>query len=327
MNREEIESQKSIERMLSRISRRRGGVVSKSTKDTFLYMIGLYSDFLDLTPDEIMAQRKVDLRSDEEEIQRSHEEKVTGFAKYLVEEFGYKRNSIATAIGAVQSLYTGNYMPLVDVGFSAGDPERQYKMPTKAELSTAIEAAKAPWHAAYMIFTKDCGISPQDMLALRPEDGSQVFGSLKQQLKEGRAPVHLHLTREKTLHTFDTFLGEDCYQFLDGVNLEGPRIFPYTDSAIQIVMKDIGVRFGWSPALSFCPYSLRKWFRTQLTLDDVNESLVEYMMGHRLARTKAAYLAPPPEALVKVYDAHYSALRLKANSLSPRQSRLLTSSA
>ncbi|GAH34247.1 unnamed protein product, partial [marine sediment metagenome] len=73
-------------------------------------------------------------------------------------------------------------------------------------------------------------------------------------------------------------------------------------------MKAIGNELGWKD--SFSPYSLRKWFRTQLTLDDMNDALIESMMGHTLGKVRAAYLVPPPQKLIKFYEKHYDALKL-----------------
>ncbi|GAG84023.1 unnamed protein product, partial [marine sediment metagenome] len=78
-------------------------------------------------------------------------------------------------------------------------------------------------------------------------------------------------------------------------------------ATIREVMYNIGNHFGWK---SFCPYSLRKWFRTELTLDDCNEALIESWMGHVLGRVKGAYFLPPVERQKEAYQSHYKALKL-----------------
>ena len=158
-----------------------------------------------------------------------------------------------------------------------------------------------------MTLTKDCGISLQDMLALKLGDGSQIYGSIKQQLKKGRVPIHVHIVREKNQFRYDTFIGEDSIEALNETDLGSSRIFPYSDSAIQMAMKALGEGLGWK---HFTPYSLRKWFRTQLALDDMNDAIIEYMMGHSLGKVKEAYLEPPPQKLIGIYEEHYEALRL-----------------
>ena len=304
----DLNAQDSIKRMLTSISQRRGGVVSESTKTTFFIYIKRFCDFLGMTPDELIKERMIDWKSDDIFTRRRHEEKLMEFAQYLREE-GYTSNTVSTAVGAVRSLYRTNYLPMTEVNIPSGRPIRVYKVPSKEELAQVIGMAHIPWHRAFMILTKDCGISLQDMLALKLEDGSPIYGTIRKQIKKGQVPIHLQIVREKTQFTYDTFLGEDSFEILnDDVVLPSiGRLFPYTNSPIQDSMKILGNKLGWK---SFSPYSLRKWFRTQLTLDDMNDALIETMMGHALGRVRSAYLVPPPQKLIKIYEGHYDALKL-----------------
>ncbi|MBU0847594.1 site-specific integrase [Patescibacteria group bacterium] len=305
----DLENQDSIKRMLTGISAKKGRAVSESTRETYFIYIRRFCDFCGKTPDDLIDDRKKDWKSDDIFIRRRHEEKVKEFADYFRGE-GYSSNTIATAVGAVKSLYSSNYHPMIQVNIPSGHPVREYKIPTKEELNQVIDSAM-PWHAEFMTLTKDCGISLQDMLALKLGDGSPVYGSIKDQLKKGWVPIHLNITREKTRFKYHTFLGEDSYEMLNNTatlqNSSNKRIFPYADSTIQDAMKALGDKRGWT---SFTPYSLRKWFRTQLTLSDMNEALIESMMGHSLGKVKEAYLVPPPQKLREIYEKHYPALKL-----------------
>ena len=312
----DLNNQDSIKRMLSNIAAKKGRAVSESTRETYFIYIRRFCDFCGMNPDELIDERKRDVKNDDIFIVRRHEEKLKEFANYLREE-GYSSNTIATATGAIKSLYTSNYHPMVQVHFPSGSPERVYKIPTKEELRQVIDLAHRPWHGAFMMLTKDCGISLQDMLALKLIDGSPIYGSISDQLKKGQVPIHIHITREKARIKYDTFLGEDSFEMLNNDAIfpdmastalsHNKKLFPYTDSSIQDAMKTLGNKLGWT---SFTPYSLRKWFRTQLTLSDMNEALIETMMGHSLGRVKEAYLVPPPQKLIELYKKHYPALKL-----------------
>ena len=302
----DLNTQDSIKRMLTSISAKKGRAVSESTRETYFIYLRRFCDFCDKTPDELISERKIQWKSEDIFIRRSQEEKVKEFTEYLREE-GYSSNTIATAVGAIKSLYTSNYHPLMQVNIPSGNPTRIYKIPTKEELTQVIESAYIPWHAAFMTLTKDCGISLQDMLSLKESDGSPIYGTIKDQLKNGQVPIHLNITREKTQFKYHTFLGEDSFETMNNMPFHKMRLFPYSDSTIQDAMKNMGDKLGWT---SFTPYSLRKWFRTQLTLDDMNDALIETMMGHSLGRVKAAYLVPPPQKLMEIYEKHYPALKL-----------------
>ncbi|GAG54973.1 unnamed protein product, partial [marine sediment metagenome] len=257
----DLNKQDSIKRMLTSISARRGGVLSESTKKTFFIYIKRFCEFLGMTPDELIKERMSDWKSDDIFTRRRHEEKLMEFAQYLRKE-GYTSNTVSTAVGAVRSLYRTNYLPMTEVNIPSGRPVRVYKVPSKEDLAQVIGMAHIPWHRAFMTLTKDCGISLQDMLTLKLEDGSPIYGSVKQQIKNGQVPIHLQIVREKTQFTYDTFLGEDSFEILNDVVFPRiGRLFPYTDSPIQDSMKALGNELGWK---SFTPYSLRKFFRTQL---------------------------------------------------------------
>jgi len=306
----------SVKRMLTNISAKKGRAVSESTRETYFIYIQRFCDYCGSTPDELIAERAIDTRSEDIFIRRRHEEKLKEFANYLREE-GYSSNTIATATAAVKSLYTSNYHPMIEVNIPSGSPERVYKIPTKEELAQVIDLAHMPWHGAFMMLTKDCGISLQDMLNLKVIDGSPIYGSITNQLKMGQVPIHLNIVREKTRFKYNTFFGEDSYELLNNDAIfpdlasttlsHNKKLFPYAHSTIQDAMQALGNNLGWT---SFTPYSLRKWFRTQLTLSDMNEALIETMMGHSLGKVKEAYLVPPPQKLIELYEKHYPALAL-----------------
>jgi len=307
----DLNTQDSIKRMLTSISTKKDREVSESTKETYFIYLRRFCNFCGMTPDELIAERAIDTRNEDIFIRRRHEEKLKEFIDYFRGE-GYSSNTIATAVGSIKSLYTSNYHPMIEVNIPSGRPVREYKIPTKEELTQVIDSAYMPWHGAFMTLTKDCGISLQDMLALKLGDGSQVYGSIKDQLKKGQVPIHLNITREKTRFKYNTFLGEDSFKMLNNAaffsdTASHKRLFPYVDSTIQYAMKTLGDQLGWT---SFTPYSLRKWFRTQLTLSDMNEALIESMMGHSIGKVKEAYLVPPPQKLREIYEKHYPALKL-----------------
>jgi len=301
--------------MFSSISLRRGGSVSPSTRRTFTVYLKRFFEFCGQSPDVMIEERMADWRSDDIFVRRRHEEKVMEFAQYLNDE-GYSSNTVSTAIGAIRSFYRTNYLPMTEVNVPSGRPIREYKVPTKEELIKAIDRASVPWHRAFMILTKDSGISLQDMLALKIDDGSPKYGTIKEQVKKGLVPIVLNIVREKTRFKYTSFLGQDSYEILNefifpelkySYTTGDKRLLPYAGSTIREAMKAIGDHFDWK---SFCPYSLRKWFRTELTLDDCNDALIETWMGHSLGRVKAAYIVPPVERQKETYQSHYKALKL-----------------
>ena len=308
----DLNTQDSIKRMLAEIRLKKGRATSESTRETYFIYIQRFCEFCDMTPDELIAERAKDTRSEDIFVRRRHEEKLKEFIDYFREE-GYSSNTIATAAGAVKSLYASNYHPMIQVNIPSGQTIREPKIPTKEELAQVIDMAHMPWHGAFMMLNKECGISLGDMLALRFIDGSPIYGSIADQLKKGQVPIHLKIIREKTGVKYDTFLGEDSFELLNNdmvfpdLDSYNKRLFPYSTSTIQDAMRKLGSKLGWT---KFSPGSLRKWFNTQLTLDDMNDALIEHMMGHSLGKVRGAYLVPPAQKLIEIYEKHYPALKL-----------------
>jgi len=319
MSSRELEEQESVQRMLNSISARRGGSVSESTRRSFLIFIEKFCKFCGKTPDELIAERARDWKSDDIFTRRRHEELVLKFSQHLHQE-GYAPGSISTTIGAVRSLYRANYHPLIEINIPSGNPVRAYKIPTREELAQAVEYAgrtASLWMGPFITLAKDSGLSLQDLLSLRFDSGSPMYGTIKQQMSSGQIPIHVNIVRKKTLLNFDTFLGEDSFEALQNakdpkiVNAmrKGGNIFEYSPVSVDIAMRKLASRrLKWDGV--FTPYSLRKWFRTQLSLDGVNEGIIEYMMGHTLGRVRSAYLIPPPQGLMKIYEEHYECLKL-----------------
>ncbi|GAH88379.1 unnamed protein product, partial [marine sediment metagenome] len=166
----DLNNQDSIKRMLAEIRLKKGRATSESTRKTYFIYLRRFCDFCDMTPDELIAERAIDARSEDIFISRRHEEKLKEFIDYLREE-GYSSNTIATAAGAVKSLYASNYHSMIKVNIPSGQPVLEPKIPTKEELAQVIDLAHMPWHGAFMMLTKDCGISLQDMLSLKLIDG------------------------------------------------------------------------------------------------------------------------------------------------------------
>jgi len=77
------------------------------------------------------------------------------------------------------------------------------------------------------------------------------------------------------------------------------RLFPITTRAVNKFLKTISLRAGldWTPS----SHDLRKYFNTRMKLAGLNETLVEYWMGHSLGKVRGAYFIPPVEEQLRLY--------------------------
>lgn len=272
---------------------------SESTAKTYKLFLERYLKFTRSKPDELIADRAKTLKSEDMFVKRKHEEMLDRFFKQM-EKDKYSRNTCVLAFATVRSFYKANYVKLEVVS-----PEtwvtKSYRAIRKKDLKAMVEAADFTGQS-YILCQASSGISIEDLLAVTLDTESEVYGTIKQQLREGIRPVNIHLRREKSkqLGYFDTFISTEAADVLDeyiGKRSKG-GLWGYSKRHIQRIVTNVADAAGLKGVST---HSLRKFFTTQMKLADVNESIVEHMVGHTLGGSKGAYFIPPVEELRKKY--------------------------
>jgi len=266
-------------------------------------------------PDELIAQRREHLKSDDQLIRRQHEELVTKFVSELQSQ-GAPPNTVKTAVAGIRSFYNSNYVDLTTIETPRGICVRTVRIPLREDLRAVCEVAE-PMTKAYILCAKDSGLSISDLLELDLNLESPIYGTIRQQLKEGRCPIHLQLVRGKTKVPHETFLGEDAIQSLRQLNPDN-RVFQVTDKTIRNRLDTASEKAGLKYHLK--PHSLRKFFSRYLELSGVNATVVEYWQGHSLGQVRGTYFGvetglvnlPPIEEQIEIYLNHYKAIKVLA---------------
>ena len=319
----DIAGYSSVQRMLNRLkakARARGRDIDKSPTTTlriFPYFVQMFCECIaGKDPDTLILERKRHLKSDDDFVRRRHEELATKFINELG-GYGATSNTIATALGAVRSFYNANYMPLVEVIVPTGVAEKSYRLPFPKDLKGMVESA--PLRAAtWICCQKDSGIGIGDLLEIRWDYESPVYGTVKEQLKQGMSPIHLFIVRKKVMKfKFDTFFGEDAVTLLNEyADFSRPRIFDISERTARDDVKNAGIVGG--------THVLRKFFDTyisvgvatalsvrgQLNAAGLSEYIVEYWKGHSLGKVKGAYRIPPPQLQREIYVEAYPRIKL-----------------
>ena len=321
--RRRIEDYASVQRMLNRLkakARAKGRDIDRvptSTLRIFPYYVKMFCEQVaEKDPESLILERKRHLKSDDDFVRRKHEELATKFINFLGEQ-GVKSNTIATALGAIRSFYTANYMPLVEVIVPTGVAERSYRLPSPKELKGIVESA--PKRAAtWICCQKDSGIGIGDLLNVRWDYESPVYGTVKEQLKKGVCPIHLFIVRKKVMtHKFDTFFGEDAVTLLNEyANFSQGRVFNWSERTIRDDVEKAGIVGG--------THVLRKFFDTyvstavasilskrgELVAAGISDTLTEYWMGHSLGKVRGAYRIPPVELQREIYVESYPRIKV-----------------
>lgn len=263
------------------------GTESSQTKELYLHFLNRYSNFLKMNPDQIIAEHRVNVKSDEEVQQRLHEEKLLAFESYLEKKGKLARSSINTAHNIIKSFYSANYADLKAQPLKTWAATRR-SVPTPDQLRGMVESAESYRDKAVIMFLAQTGLGVEDFQAI-------TYGQIKDEFEQDVEPLHIHLVREKTKTEHDTFLGKDGLLYLklylaQTEPKKNDLIFNLTARTVEYIVRGASERAGIDPHVT--PHKLRSFFKTYLTLNKVPVEIVEYWMGHRVAYS-GAYLVPP----------------------------------
>ena len=273
------------------------------TQRAALFWLTKYCRYLKKTPDALISQRTVDLESTVQIVKRKHEEMLEGYILYLKSKgkdeqknIGYSPNTVAVAIGLVRSWYKSNYCQIVEVKTPRSYNVRAFKVPTVKDLKIMVAKAEEesnPAIKAWILSQANSGLANTDLLFLNGSTASSEYGTIKTQLKKGRAPIHIEIRRQKTGEKTDSFFGPNAIEALQEYLPEGEngRLFRMSMRSIQQKVKALGISAKVATnEVPITSYNLRKFFNTYMKLSGVNESIVERWMGHSIGKVRSAYL-------------------------------------
>jgi integrase len=163
-------------------------------------------------PDEMIAERKEQLKSEDPKVRHTYEHHVKRFVKEL-ESRGLAPNTIKTYYHAIQSFFKRNYLPLE---LMRGDSPKAESVlegcraATKEDIRRMVEVSD-PRVRALILFAKDTGLSEADIVKLKIKD----LGVEKvEDVFKLEPPVPLILRREKSRAPIITFVGQEALSAL-----------------------------------------------------------------------------------------------------------------
>lgn len=304
----------SVSRWHAKLQAKSGGWPTSTTRVWDHYLEMFCESVAHKNPDELVAERREHMKSDDEFVRRQHEELVTKFILELQKQ-GAPPYTVKTAVAGIRSFFEANYLPLAKIVTPRGVPVRPVRVPTPKDLRKICKVAD-PMTKAYVLCAKDCGMAIQDMLRFSLDWTSPLYGTVKQQLNENRVPIHLHVVRKKTGVPFSTFLGPDAILGLKEWQPKGDLVFPFTDKTIRNHLTRASQKAKLGYVLH--THSLRRFFSTYMKKAGVSEALVEMWMGHSLGGVRGAYFFPQTdeamlsrvEEMAKIYMENYKAIKV-----------------
>ena len=290
----DLEKNSSVQQWMKKIR-------SEGTKNLYLRYLNMFCDHVGITPDELIQERIIDLKSDDKFIQRRAEDRVEEWFNKLDKEKA--RNTAVTTQCGIKSFYKHNYYELKMDNLDTW-PKKMKASLTREDLGRLLQAAKKPLHQAYILCASQSGISVSDMLRVPSKE-------VKRQVTNRYIHLRMMRGKRKEVGFFDTFFGRMATQaakehLKTRRNRTAEHLFTCSTRNVNDFLERISNRAGFEAEEKVSSHTLRMYFNTMLKLGRVNdpafnETLIEYWMGHSLGKVKGAYFIPPFQEQLRLY--------------------------
>ena len=283
---------------------------SEATEKMYARALQRFCEYLGKTPDQLIAERKEELKSDEEKIKRKAEEALKSFCLHL-------RKQGITSVqyhASIRSFYKYNYYPLV-----IRTPPEIFDVipPITMEEFRLIDAAAGVRYRAHIRFLKDSGMSREDAVKI-------TYGHIRKEIEAGKSFIHLYVKRQKEKIRYETYLGPNAVEALKvlfttrrnrGEEItDDTRIFasikgkPISADTLSVELRRLGKKVG----ITLSPHRLRKLFETYMAVGGVHPIILKYWMGHKVRGSdiEAKYIIPPEPKQRELYMEGYKNIEI-----------------
>jgi integrase len=273
--------------------------LADSTVESYLTVMPVFCQFAGKDPDQIIAERKEQLRSDDEGVARTYERTVVRFyehqKKRMSESAAYRYSS-----STVRGFFSRNY---VGLKFRRGDmrppkTEKRDYIPTVGEVKEICDAADIR-DKAIIILALQTGMAPIDLVGLKRADFERA-------IKSDEFPQPLGwLQRTKSREEFHPFMFRDSAtalkRYLQNRKDDSPYLFvertgeQMSERNVNDIFTKAAKRAGIAvpPGRRLRVYCLRSVFETQMGNAGMPQTWIDMMMGHTVGGARGKYVKPP----------------------------------
>jgi site-specific recombinase XerD/uncharacterized coiled-coil protein SlyX len=303
---------------------------AQSTRTKYQEYFQKFCAFANKTPNELIEQRKIDLKADDPREQRRIEFLLRGFMVHLKDD-GLSSSTQMIAFAAVKSFFESNEYPLRT---KRNDyPKGEHlgsRVITKQVIKEILENPRNMKDKlkvkALVMALKDSGLRVSDVANLN-------YSHVSEALEKGLEFIPLTLVTQKSKTVAKTFLGPEavnalklymaerrkgtrhiapetitsaCPLFRINLNFNG-KVKRVTPGSITSLIK---FQCGKTGQQKLSAHSFRKFLQTNLDVAGVSPNLIDQMLGHKLPNSRDAYSLPSEEQLLKTYMDAYPQIRV-----------------
>lgn len=194
-----------------------GEIKPQTTKYTWALKLKVFCDWIGKNPDELIEERKRQLKSDDPQVQHKMEVEVKKFMRYL-ESKGLSSSTRRTYFTAIRNFFAKNYLPLT---FFRGEGPKVEpvlegcRAATHTDLKRMLDVANLR-EKALIVFMAHTGIAEADVVRLKVGDLGKVLGirNVAQNLEKLEPPIPIELRRKKTKILQRTFVSSEAWDLL-----------------------------------------------------------------------------------------------------------------
>ncbi len=288
-----------------------------------------FVEYMGLTPDQILAQRELDLRSLNRKVQRRFESE---FKAYLAKkrDEGFKIATQQVMFAAIRSFFEIHYCPLImrKGDYPKGDSNGVKRATKEAILKILTNKTRNSFTSHTLIlFIKDTGLRISDVVAMK-------CGDIPHQIEKGICPIQINVITEKTNLLAKTFIGKEAIDALktyleirkvgskwhkeiipEKITPNSPLFRSWTCGLVKPLNRItashlIRNAFLYIEEKRMSAHSLRKKLQTDLEKAGVNSNWIDQILGHQLINSRDAYSLPTDEELKDAYTIAYQYINL-----------------
>ena len=282
-----------------------------------------------MTPDQLLAQRELDLRNTDRKVQRRLESEFKAYiAKKRDENFKVATQQVMYA--SIRSFFEIHYCPLMmrRGDYPKGDSDGVKRATKDAILKVLAHKTRNSFTTHPLIlFIKDTGLRISDVVALK-------CGDILRQINNGICPIQINIVTEKTNLLAKTFIGEEAIQALktyfeirragskwqkeiipEEISENSPLFRSWTRGEVKPMNRISASHLVANAFINIgekrmSAHSLRKKLQTDLEKAGINSNWIDQILGHQLINSRDAYSLPTDEELKEAYEKGYQFIRV-----------------
>lgn len=298
--------------------------IKTKTQDSYIWAWQIYTEFNQLTIDELINEEINEERRNIFEIQRTLNNRINQFREYLQTEEKYSiatKNLIITKIKATYKHYN-LYFPNIH-SFNT-TIQRKKQIPTMEDIKTAVTNTNNIKLQALILFMVSSGCRRSDTCELTIKDiikatneyhnAHNIYDVIETLQTRNDVIPNFEATSIKTNITYITFCSNEAIQKIllhlkqriqNGETLTNDmKVFNIAPSSISKLFRDMNDKMGWGyvgKKRYFHPHALRKRFSTELNKCGISNNHRNLMLGHKVNILDDTYVAWDVETLKNDY--------------------------